>query len=197
MRNKLEIKDCIPLGAGHEGAVYLTPDGRALKVFKKVSSAKAEENILIKTEDSRFFPKVIYRDKNKLLREFVEGKNLYEYIEENGLSYKLSTEIIDLIEDFKRLKFKRINIRNAHIFVDKEENIKVIDPRKPFNMKTPYPKNIIRILVNLDSFEEFLKNLSLYKPNLLDFWIEGFQYAASVRDLVYNKTLRRYRFKKI
>lgn len=197
MRNKLEIKDCIPLGAGHEGAVYLTPDGRALKVFKKVSSAKEEEKILIKTKDSRFFPKAIYREGNKLLREFVEGENLYQYIEKYGLSYKLSTEIIDLIEDFKRLKFKRINIRNAHIFVDNEENIKVIDPRKPFTMKTPYPKNIIRILVNLDSFEEFLKNLLLYKPYLLNFWIEGFHYAASTPELAYNRTLKKYRFKKI
>lgn len=71
----------------------------------------------------------------------------------------MSIEIIELIEDFKRLKFKRINIRNAHIFVNKNEKIQVIDPRKTFIKETPYPKDIISILVKLNLFDDFWKIL--------------------------------------
>ena len=111
-----------------------------------------------------------------MLREYVSGENLYEFINNNRLSYNLSIEIIELIEDFKRLKFKRINIRNAHIFVNKNEKIQVIDPRKTFIKETPYPKDIISILVKLNLFDDFLKNIISYNPALLKYWIDGYEY---------------------
>lgn len=111
-----------------------------------------------------------------MLREYVSGENLYEFINNNGLSYNLSIEIIELVEEFKRLRFKRINIRNAHIFVDENERIQIIDPRKNYIKETPYPKDIISILVKLNLFEEFLKNLISYNPALLKYWIDGYDY---------------------
>lgn len=92
------------------------------------------------------------------------------------MSYKLSCEIIDLIEDFKKLHFKRLNIRNAHIFVGENENLMVIDPRKIYSKDTPYPKDIIKILVDLNVFDNFLKYLLDYKPELLSYWTKGYDY---------------------
>lgn len=176
MRYVLDIKQCTLLGKGKEGAVYLTPEGFALKIFYKKKNAEKEVEILEKVQDSRFFPKVLFIANNMVLREYVEGITLKEYIEKNGLSEKLSREIIDLIEDFKRLKFTRINIRNAHIFVDKNENIKVIDPRKTYEKITPYPKDIIKILSDLNIFEDFLKHLLAYKDDLINYWISAYNF---------------------
>ncbi len=97
-------------------------------------------------------------------------------MKKNGTTYKLSCEIIDLIEDFKKMKFKRLNIRNAHIFVDKNENIKVIDPRKIFTKNTPYPKDIIKILVHLNIFDDFLKNVAQYRSDLLQYYVDAYNY---------------------
>ena len=129
----LNINDCTLLGSGAEGAVYLTPEGYAIKVFRNASLAQKEEEILNIAASSAYFPKSIIRISNILIREYVSGDNLYEYIFKNGLSYKLSVQIIDLIEDYKRLNFKRLNTRNAHIFVNSKEKLMVIDPRKPFS----------------------------------------------------------------
>lgn len=176
MRYILDIKECKFLGKGHEGAVYLTPEGYALKIFYKQSKAKDEVEILERVNESRFFPKVLFIAHNMVLREYVNGIILKEYIKKHGLSYNLSCEIIDLIEDFKNMKFKRLNIRNAHIFVDEHEKIKVIDPRKIFIKNTPYPKDIIKVLVSLNIFDNFLKNLVNYRPDLLKYWIDGYNY---------------------
>ena len=176
MRYILDIKKCKFLGKGHEGAVYLTPEGFALKIFYKKKKAKDEVSILECVKESRFFPKVIFIANNMVLREYVEGITLSEYIKANGLSYNLSCEIIDLVEDFKKMKFKRINIRNAHIFVDKNEKIKVIDPRKIFTKNTPYPKDIIKILVSLNLFDDFLKNVAEYRPDLMQYYSEAYDY---------------------
>ena len=178
MRYILDIKECEFLGKGHEGAVYLTPEGYALKIFYKKKKALDEVSILELVKKSRFFPKVVFIANNMVLREYVEGVTLKEYISTNGLSYNLSCEIIDLVEDFKKMKFKRINIRNAHIFVDKNEKIKVIDPRKIFTKNTPYPKDIIKILVSLKVFDDFLKTVAEYRPDLLKYYSEAYDYFA-------------------
>jgi serine/threonine protein kinase len=181
LNHLIQIQECKFLGAGAEGSVYLTKDGLAIKAFKKIKNAKDEEEILNSTKDSPFFPKCIVRASNIIIREYVEGENLFEYISKYGLSYKLSKEIIDLIEDFKRLNFKRLNIRNTHIFVNQEGTIKVIDPRKPFTKITPYPRDIIEILIKAHVFDKFLQYLLKYKPELLSFWTEGYRYLSSVR----------------
>lgn len=176
MRYILDIKECEFLGKGKEGAVYLTPEGYALKVFYNKKKAEQETEILEKVNKSRFFPKVLFIANNMVLRDYVEGDNLYDYIRINGLSYNLSTEIIELIEEFKYLNFKRIDIRNAHIFVNKNEKIHVIDPRKVFVKDIPYPKEIIKILVTLNVFDEFLKHVLAYNRALIEYWIKGYDY---------------------
>ncbi len=65
--------------------------------------------------------------------------------------------LTELLEYLKRLNFKRINIRNAHIFIDKNEKVMVIDPRKAYTKITPYPKDIIKILLKLNLFDTFLQ----------------------------------------
>lgn len=186
MRYILDIKECTLLGKGAEGSVYLTPEGFALKIFSKVKNAKAEAEILEKAKDSRFFPNIIFLADNMMLREYVAGENLYEFINKNGLSYNLSVQIIDLIEDFKRLEFTRINIRNAHIFVNENEEIQIIDPRKTYSKDAPYPRDIISNLVKLNLFDNFLKTLIDYKPKLLRYWIDGYEYFEKMS----KKTIR-------
>jgi predicted Ser/Thr protein kinase len=181
MRYILNIKECEFLGKGDEGAVYLTPEGFALKIFYVKKKAESEVAILEKANGSRFFPKVLFITENKVLRDYVEGTNLYEYISKNGLSYNLSIEILELIEEFKRLNFKRIDIRNAHIFVNKDEKIQVIDPRKVFEKDIPYPKEMVKILVKLNMFDEFLKHLLAYNENLLNYWIKAYEYYEAMR----------------
>lgn len=177
MNNFIELNDCVLLGTGAEGSVYLTPEGFALKRFNTIKAAKKEVAILDNVKDSRFFPNVIIRISNIVVREYVQGDNLSQYLRANGLSYSLSIELIELIEDLKRLKFKRINVRNAHLFIDKNQKVMVIDPRKPYTKVTPYPKNIVKILLKQNLFDIFLKNVLLYRPDLLDYWIDAYNFV--------------------
>lgn len=176
MRYVLDVKECEFLGKGKEGTVYLTPEGYALKIFYNRKKALKEADLLEKVSDSRFFPKVLFIANNMILRDYVGGEILSSHIQKNGLSYNLSTEIVNLIEEFKHLNFTRLDIRGAHIFVNESEQIQVIDPRKVFEKRTPYPKEIIKILVKLNVFDEFLKYLLEYNPKLLKYWINGYNY---------------------
>lgn len=59
------------------------------------------------------------------------------------------------------------------------KKIKVIDPRKPYVKNTPYPKDIIKLLLKLKVFDKFLQDLLNYRPDLLDYWIDGYNYVAN------------------
>ena len=118
MKIVIELNEYKLLGQGAEGTVYLSKEGYALKVFNKTKGADDEANTLRIAKDSRFFPKIIIQLGNVLIRECVSGKNLYEHIIENELTEKVANEIIEFIEELKKLEFSRINIRNAHIFIN-------------------------------------------------------------------------------
>lgn len=178
MRNLIELDECELLGMGAEGSVFLTPEGYALKSFNSIKSAKKEADILNAVKASRFFPNVLLQISNLVVRECVEGQNLKEYIAEHGLSKKLAFEIIEFVEDMKRYNFKRVNIRNAHIFVNEDENLMVIDPRKVFTKTTPYPKDIIKVFLKLRIFDDFLNYVSEYDPRLTSYWIKGYYFVA-------------------
>lgn len=178
MRVYIELENCTLLGIGAEGSVFRSPEGYALKRFNSKRAADHEASILMIMKDSRFFPNLHFQVSNLIIRDYVGGTTLYEHIEKHGLSTKVSCEIIDFIEDLKKYGFKRLNIRNAHIFIEKDHSLKVIDPRKPFSKTTPYPKDIIKVLLKLKVFDKFLNDLTNYKPDLLQFWIDGYDYVA-------------------
>ena len=178
MRIYIELESCKLLGSGAEGSVYLSPEGYVLKSFKSKKAADKEAFILNCAKNSRFFPNVILQVSTLIIRDYVGGENLYEYLSVHGLSYKVSTEIIDFIEDLKILNFKRLNIRNAHIFINEKEELMVIDPRKSFSKNTPYPKDIVKIFLKLHLFDKFLEDLTSYKPDLLSYWIDAYEYTA-------------------
>ena len=60
----------------------------------------------------------------------VHGKRLDHYIEENGLSQQLIYNIYILIKEFKYLKFTKLDARCRDIYVNKDERVKVIDPKQ-------------------------------------------------------------------
>ena len=137
---------------------------------------KKYPEILEKVKNSRFFPNVLFIADKMVLREYISGENLGSYLYKHGLSYNIAVEIIELVEEFKKLNFTRINIRSAHIFIDSNAKLKVIDPRKPYIKNTPYPKDIIHVLVKLELFDDFLKYVAKYNPSLLKYWSLGYDY---------------------
>lgn len=170
----VNIKKCKFLGQGCEGRVYLTEDGYALKIFKNNKKSREEYKILKKVEGSDNFPKIIKYSGNCILREYVGGTKLKEYIREKGMSERLALNLIGLIEEFKRLKFKRLDIRGEHIFVQNDESIKVIDPRKSYIKNVAKPRSLIRTLDKCGVLDDFIKVLITYRPKLAVLWQDAF-----------------------
>jgi len=169
---EIDLKKCKLLGEGCEGKVYLTPEGYALKIFKNKKKCKQEYYLLKKVEGSKYFPKVIEIEDNYMLREYVGGKSLEDYLKKNKLSEKLAVNLIELIEEFQRLGFKRLDMAPRHIFVQHGERIKVIDPRKCFTKRIKFPYILLKYLEKEKKLEKFITILIKERPKLAEEWIK-------------------------
>lgn len=148
------------IGQGAEGRVYLLPNDKVLKVFHNPNSCAKQIEILLKVQNSRFFPTVFSFDNFSIIMSFVYGSNLSSYLKQNNINKHLSIELVKLIDEFKKLHFTKLDMRLGHIFLQPDDTIKVIDPRGSYDKKLPYPSSMLHGLQKngeLSSFFDYIK----------------------------------------
>ena len=172
----IDLSTCKFLGQGRNGKVYLLPNGNALKIFFKVENCKHEYDILKSVEGNKHFPKVYEYSSNCMLREYVGGILIENYIRQYGLSVNLAKNLIELIQDFKNLGFTRLDIRCEHIFIQQDVSIKIIDPRRTYSKIIPYPHSILKTLNKLGVLDDFFNTLKNTSIKLYDDWSTRYIY---------------------
>ena len=155
------FKDAKLLGEGHNGIVYEVPGNRAIKIFTDKNVCKSEADILYKVKKSKYFPRIYKNGDYYILRDMVNGKRLDDYIKENGLSQQLIYNLYRLINEFRSLNFTKLDARCRDIYVDKNERLKVIDPKQCYKRKVDYPRHLMKGLDGVDVLEEFLQGISI------------------------------------
>lgn len=177
----IDIKDCKFLGRGREGSVYLTPEGYALKIFNNKNSCESQYNILKKVEGSKYFPKAIDMSGKCLLRKYVEGTALNDYVREHGLPREISIELIHLIEEFQRVGFTRIDVSTKNVFIQNNGEVIVIDPRKSYNKKRDVPGMLLRELESFGALDDLIKAALEIRPDFAMKWLKAVNNFRSKR----------------
>lgn len=164
----IDIKDFVKFGKGKEGLVCLTPDKKVLKVYNSLSRCISEYKILKELDGNKHFPKAFEAKGRFLLREYVDGTPVFEYIKDKGLSKRLAQNLIKLAEDFDNLKNIKLDGLDKHIFVLKNEKIMAIDPRRK---KYRLYKPLLFALKRMGELDKFLKVLRQKRPDLASKWL--------------------------
>ncbi|OPD26188.1 protein kinase [Clostridium botulinum] len=158
------------LGSGHNGIVYLLPDKKVIKIFKEKKVCKKEREILQKTNNSKYFPKVYDYGEYFILREYIRGERLDHYIKQNGINKRLTHNIIKLIKEFERLKFKKLDIRCKDIYVDKKCKLRIIDPKNNYSKTVVYPRHLMKGLNKLKVLDDFLIQVEKEELKYYNLW---------------------------
>lgn len=147
------------LGQGHNGIVYELPNKKAIKIFLRKKVCNDEGSILVKTNGSKYFPKIYKRGKLYVIRDLVEGSRLDKHIKQNGLSEILIEKIFDLLLEFEKLRFKRLDIRCKDIYVLDNESLMIIDPKKAYKRNIDYPRHLMKGLNKIGVLEKFFEGI--------------------------------------
>lgn len=153
------FKEAKLLGEGHNGIVYEVPGNRAIKIFTDKNVCKSEAEILYRVKKSKYFPRIYKNGDYYILRDMVNGIRLDDYIKENGLSHQLIYNLYRLINEFRALKFTKLDARCRDIYVNKNERLMVIDPKQCYRRKVDYPRHLMKGLDGIDVLEEFLRGI--------------------------------------
>lgn len=168
--NLLEYKF---LGKGNNGTVYLMPGNKVIKICNVIGSCIGEAQILEAVNGNKYFPVIYEYGGNYIVRDYVEGQCLKNYIKENGLSKEISIKIIELLKEFSRLKFKKQDVRCKDIYIKKDGNLMIIDPKGFLTKKRRYPRHLCKGLDTLGCLDKFLEVLRNYDMGLYSKWIEN------------------------
>jgi RIO-like serine/threonine protein kinase len=163
------------LGSGHNGIVYSLPGNRIIKIFKSRKVCEEEYSILLRTMKSTCFPKVYEHGPYYIIRDYVGGQRLDKYIKKHGINKEISRSIVSLIEEFKRLKFKRLDIRCKDLYLKDDFSITVIDPKNNYSKKVNYPRHLMKGLYKLGVLDEFLLVVRDYYPETYELWDFSFK----------------------
>lgn len=155
------FKEAVFLGEGHNGIVYELPSNKAIKIFQEAKCCREEGEILKKVSKSKYFPRVYNLGKFYIVRDKIEGKRLDHYIKKKGFSYEIAEGLYNLMEEFKRLKFAKIDARCRDIYITDDNKIMVIDPKQCYRKKVNYPRHLMKGLEKSGVLESFLEDIRL------------------------------------
>ncbi|MDO5518797.1 MAG: protein kinase [Clostridium sp.] len=168
------FREATYLGQGNNGVVYELPGNKVIKLFLSQKVCNDEGSILSKTKGSSYFPKLYNRGRLYIVREMVQGEQLDKYIKRKGLSDDLIENIYNLLKEFKRLKFKKIDTRCKDILVSDNEKIMIIDPKKAYVRKVDYPRHLMKGLYKLGVLDRFFRGLEDIDKKTAADWKEKF-----------------------
>lgn len=177
------FKEAFFLGEGHNGIVYELPNNKAIKIFQEAKCCKEEGEILKKVSRSKYFPKVYNLGKFYIVRDKINGKRLDHFIKKRGFNYEVSEGLYNLIIEFKKLKFTKIDARCRDIYITDDISVMVIDPKQCYKKKVNYPRHLMKGLEKAGVLESFLEDIRLIDKKTAIEWEKKYNQYLQKRDV--------------
>jgi|GEM_PF-2391960 len=115
------------------------------------------------------FPRLYEWGPDYIVREYIPGHSLGHYLNRNRLSRELAGQLIDIFRWLRRLGFRRIDMRLAHVIYDGRA-LYVIDPTNLNKADNPFPRKAWRGLKKRRAADAFRSYLAEMDPQLYDEW---------------------------
>ena len=159
------------IGKGTQGKVYKIDHDKCIKIFKSNKDCKDELKTLLMAQSDAHFPKLYGYGTNYIIREYIEGIELNEYLSIQKLISELSSKIIKLYGAMVNVGFLRCDAAIFHIFITPSNDLKLIDTSKAMRRKSMIPDLLISGLDKANCKDDFFIFLKNKRPDLYTQWI--------------------------
>lgn len=156
------------LGAGNNGVVYSISPDKVIKIFREDEVCDKESDILLRVHGNKYFPKIIEIGENYIVREKVEGRCLRDVIKKEGMKEEIAYGLVNLLEEFKKLDFTRIDMRLKDVFINDNGELRLIDPKGYYTRHVSYPRHLCKGLMRHKGLNKFLEALFEVDPEMYD-----------------------------
>lgn len=167
----INIRDLEFIGKGTQGKVYRIDSQKCIKIFKNKKTCKDELETLLMAQANTHFPRLYEYGSNYIIREYINGIELNEYLSKQKLTPELSSKLIELYEAMVKVGYARHDAAIFHILVMPSGELKLIDTAKAMKKKSVIPNLLISGLEDLEYKEDFFNFLKSNRPDLYAQWI--------------------------
>lgn len=157
------------IGKGKQGSVYRLDQTRCLKVARDREALRNEIAAMRQGQPCPRFPRLYEWGDGYMVREYIPGCSVGDHLNRNPLSRDLAMQLIDIFRWLRRLGFRRIDMRLAHIIYD-GRNLYVIDPANLNRKSDTFPRKAWRGLKKRGHAAAFRSYLAATDPRLYDAW---------------------------
>ena len=171
LSDALDVNLLALVGEGAQGRVYRLDEDRCIKVYKKSKYYHRELEVLRQSQSEPCYPKLYGWRKNQIIREYIPGIPLAEYLRNHPISDMLCEQLLELYFTFERLKFHRLDTRLEHIILTPDGVLRIIDPTNANVMKENYPRRMLLGLESLGYKDTFLEYVAKHAPHIYKQWI--------------------------
>ncbi|MFE3893005.1 hypothetical protein ACFX4Y_25500 [Priestia sp. YIM B13446] len=167
----MDFKKYAVVGQGKDGVIYQVTSNRCVKVFFKEEVYKKELKAIQVGQSSSIIPRLYGYGSNYIVMEYIEGISLAKHLKKNRyITKSLVMQLINLIDELKKLNFSRQDTELRHILMNEQGNLKVIDLKRAFSSNRPIPVKLLTELKKLKLSKEFLSYVKDICPSLYQKW---------------------------
>jgi predicted Ser/Thr protein kinase len=162
----INLKDIKLIGKGTQGKVYLLDSQKCIKVFKSKKDCNNEVKSLLMAQGDHHFPKLYEFGINFIIREYINGIELDQYLIKENLTSEISAKLIELYDAIVKVGYLRKDTAIFHILITPSCKLKLIDTAKAMKKKTTIPSLLISGLDDIGYKEDFFNYLKTNRPDL-------------------------------
>lgn len=167
----LKLKHLKYIGEGRQGKVYLIDNSHCIKIYKNLKYAKMElANLKRAEKKGGIFPKVYQWGKKYIIREYIEGIGLKKYLKSHHLTKSISRQLVDLIKNFKKIGYKRLDTGLTNVIITPKGILRPIDPTSAMLFRQSYPKHMLKQLKKKGLKKHFLEHVKKIDKKLYQEW---------------------------
>jgi putative serine/threonine protein kinase len=159
------------IGDGKDGQIYNVAEDKVVKYFFKEETHHRELEAMQIGQTSSIMPRLYEYGDNYIVMEFVKGISLARHMKRHGtIDEDMTKKILFVLDEFKKLGFKRWDTEVRHMLMDENGDFKVIDHKRAFTSDSPIPTKLLKGMGKFGLAKEFLEHVKNVNPKLFDAW---------------------------
>ncbi|WP_102349256.1 RIO1 family regulatory kinase/ATPase domain-containing protein [Bacillus sp. Marseille-P3661] len=164
------------LGKGNQGFVYKISPDKCVKVYKRPEDTLTESAALKALQGATIIPKLYEVGANYIIMEYIEGRQVKQYLLSEGVITKdLTEKILLVLKEMKRLKIPRVDVRLKNMILTTSNEIKVIDHVNSFKKSNTIPVLLMNGLRKQGLLPSFLEHVKELDPESYEQWKDAAQ----------------------
>ncbi|GGE72104.1 AarF/UbiB family protein [Priestia taiwanensis] len=169
--SRRDVKQYPLIGDGKDGEVYQLETNICVKYFFLEETQRKELEAMQAGQSSKVIPKLYEYGTNYIVMEYVHGVSLARHLKnERNISPELTAKIVTMLNELRRIGFKRLDTEVRHVLISNDGQLKVIDHKRAFSSYNEAPTKLMTGMKKLGVMDKFLDHVKSIDSSAYDSW---------------------------